>query len=82
MKKEDWPFHESHCCILHGCKYGKKDCPVVKKKIKQLYLCEDCENDGIEGIPNPDDLNYDVYEMDKQQLREELIKLRASIMRL
>lgn len=37
--------HVRHCCILHGCKYGDKNCPVVNKKVPQLFLCESC-NDG------------------------------------
>lgn len=28
MNKENWGVHISHCCILHGCKYGDRDCPV------------------------------------------------------
>lgn len=34
--------HESHCCAVHGCKYGDKDCPVVNRKIPQKYPCEEC----------------------------------------
>lgn len=37
--------HASHCCKIHGCKYGKKDCPVVTGKVKQLHLCEYCYED-------------------------------------
>ena len=29
MEKSKWGIHEEHCCILHGCKYGDDDCPVV-----------------------------------------------------
>ena len=21
--------HQTHCCVVHGCKYGDEDCPVV-----------------------------------------------------
>ena len=51
MKKDKWPnyvskgsyaVHATHCCLLHGCKYAYTDCPVLKGKIKQLYLCESC----------------------------------------
>ena len=34
--------HRTHCCVLHGCKYGDEDCPVWNKKIKQDYPCEEC----------------------------------------
>lgn len=34
--------HQTHCCDLHGCKYGDHDCPVETKEIKQSYDCETC----------------------------------------
>ena len=40
--KED--AHSSHCCVIHGCKYGDKNCPVVIGKIKQEYMCEFCDD--------------------------------------
>ena len=40
----------THCCIIHGCKYGKPDCVVVNRKTRQAYLCEDCRNGGQEII--------------------------------
>ena len=43
--------HESHCCKIHGCKYGEADCPVTTGRTRQLYLCEDCKLEGIEAIP-------------------------------
>jgi len=44
VPKEKWGVHETHCCILHGCKYGNHDnCPVCQGLIKQEYLCEDCD---------------------------------------
>lgn len=36
--------HGSHCCSLHGCKYGDRDCPVVAGLEAQLYPCEECEH--------------------------------------
>lgn len=36
--------HTEHCCIEHGCKYGKEDsCPVYLGYKKQTYRCEICE---------------------------------------
>lgn len=52
IPKEDWGVHETHCCILHGCKYGNNEnCPVCNGLIKQRYICETCnwvseENNG------------------------------------
>jgi hypothetical protein len=36
----------SHCCPVHGCKYGYTDCPVVLRSVVPTYPgnngCEDC----------------------------------------
>lgn len=50
MDKSKWGVHEEHCCILHGCKYGDPDCPVVNRQTKQHYLCEACDDDGINTV--------------------------------
>lgn len=42
--------HATHCCILHGCKYGDDDCPVVKGRLTQVYTCEACSYDGINSV--------------------------------
>lgn len=35
--------HATHCCEIHGCKYGANAfCPVHAKKEQQKYLCERC----------------------------------------
>lgn len=35
--------HVSHCCAMHGCKYGDdEDCVVENKSHKQDYPCESC----------------------------------------
>ena len=39
--------HRSHCCYIHGCKYGEDDCPVVKGVIIQKYTCEQCNEENI-----------------------------------
>ena len=54
MDKEKWGVHETHCCVLHGCKYGDDDCPVVNKLTKQKYICEQCEEDGISEVEDID----------------------------
>ena len=35
-------IHSAHCCVMHGCKYGDEDCPVVSLNIEQSYPCEEC----------------------------------------
>lgn len=47
--------HQTHCCWLHGCKYGDDDCPVVTGELKQECACEDCGDDGWDGTP-PEEL--------------------------
>lgn len=39
--------HLSHCCQMHGCKYGDKDC-IVKKSGDQLHMCDFCFEDIYE----------------------------------
>jgi len=50
MDKSKYGVHRTHCCILHGCKYSNKDCPVVSGEAKQEYLCECCSENGIKSI--------------------------------
>lgn len=38
--------HASHCCARHGCKYFEEDCPVVTGQVKQLYNCEECDDEA------------------------------------
>lgn len=42
---------QSHCCIVHGCKYSMKDCPVILGEVKQDYMCEQCNWEGYTTIP-------------------------------
>jgi hypothetical protein len=42
--------HVTHCCKLHGCKYGDKDCPVENGELEQKYLCEYCSMDNITSL--------------------------------
>jgi len=43
--------HTEHCCIRHGCKYGKDDeCTVMTKRAPQRYICERCEEDGLRDL--------------------------------
>ena len=37
--------HETHCCVDHGCKYGDEYCPVASGEVKQLYECEECQEE-------------------------------------
>ena len=49
--EEDRDVHTEHCCVMHGCKYGNRDCPVERRVKHQSYDCEDCGWDR-------GDLNY------------------------
>jgi len=42
--------HRTHCCFIHGCKYGVENCPVESGEIEQDYLCECCDADGIKSV--------------------------------
>jgi hypothetical protein len=41
---------QSHCCILHGCKYGEDTCPVSTGIVIQDYACESCSWEGLETV--------------------------------
>lgn len=41
-EREDDGVHTSHCCRLHGCKYGDSTCPVHLGKLEQEGPCETC----------------------------------------
>lgn len=49
MDKSKYGVHQTHCCIIHGCKYGDEDCPVVSGEIKQAYPCEYCSDENEEN---------------------------------
>ncbi len=42
IPEEKYGVHRTHCCVIHGCKYGDFECPVEKGMIKQDYPCESC----------------------------------------
>lgn len=50
MDKNRWGVHETHCCVLHGCKYQEEDCPVTNRLIPQQYICESCDWDGLKSV--------------------------------
>lgn len=50
MEKSKWGVHISHCCLMHGCKYGDEDCPVVTGEAVQEYTCESCDYAGIKSV--------------------------------
>ena len=56
MDISKYGVHRTHCCVLHGCKYGAVDCPVEKGEIKQDYTCESCDMDGIKKVEEIKDL--------------------------
>lgn len=34
---------QSHCCLIHKCKYSYEDCPVSLGEVKQDGLCYHCD---------------------------------------
>ena len=50
MEKSKLGMHEGHCCVLHGCKYGDEDCPVISGETQQRCQCESCDYDGIKSL--------------------------------
>ena len=73
-------YHETHCCVLHGCKYRDDDCPVVNRRTRQQFCCESCHDECLDSIPDPDWLDYDVLlQRNEILLRKEIIRLRNGI---
>ena len=48
VPKDDYGVHQTHCCVLHGCKYGEPSCPVVIGILQQEYRCEFCGDDWMD----------------------------------
>lgn len=71
MDERELGVHASHCCVMHGCKYGEKDCPVVNDVVEQKYVCETCSD--YEGIQNLEDLKEHL------QLYQEVEELQKKI---
>lgn len=42
--------HRTHCCIMHGCKYGDENCPVTDGEIRQEFPCEECDREHIKSV--------------------------------
>ncbi|MFA7264813.1 MAG: hypothetical protein WC054_00635 [Candidatus Nanopelagicales bacterium] len=38
-------IHITHCCALHGCKYGKTGCPVENLQRVQSGNCQFCDDE-------------------------------------
>lgn len=54
-------FHETHCCIIHGCKYGENDaCPVYLAKVKQKFLCQICFDFVYNEIKTTSELHKEI----------------------
>jgi len=64
--------HTEHCCIEHGCKYNKSNCPVYLGYHAQSYPCELC-NETMPKIPDNSVLEQRrlklAYMEDSQELR-------------
>ena len=69
-------IHRTHCCILHGCKYGDKDCPVADGTIKQDYVCEHC--DVYDNIHTMEELNERI-EIDNLKTAEKFEAIRIGL---
>jgi len=47
ITKDDRQFgvHATHCCSVHGCKYGQDDVCPVTNGLDDGVRCEDCDWD-------------------------------------
>ena len=54
--------HLTHCCVVHGCKYGDDDCPVAEGINQQEYPCELCNGPcGDEVNETPSKYQHNRY---------------------
>ena len=69
IPKERYGVHQTHCCILHGCKYGNEDCPVASGEILQEYPCESCVRYFKPGVAHKITVASDLFQSltDKEQ---------------
>ena len=66
--------HNTHCCKIHGCKYGNEYCPVEHGSLLGVE-CESCEADKHD----PDKLRIKELESALAKCREETIEECAVI---
>jgi hypothetical protein len=82
-KEEATDVHTEHCCVLHGCKYGKDDeCSVMLGDKSQSFPCEQCRIDGIDFVADPEHPDFDVLQMNSVQLMKETLRLRKELRKL
>jgi hypothetical protein len=68
--------HRTHCCKVHGCKYGHLDCPVATGLMEQAYPCEDCPSEIVPlyRLTKLDIISIlELYETDKNLTVEEIL---------
>jgi len=53
------------CCIIHGCKYHDKKCPVANGQITQRDICSNCIDDIMPNV------NPGIEEQDRLILNQE-----------
>ena len=68
--------HQSHCCKLHGCKYGDEDCPVEQGRMTQDGPCETC---GVyDNIHTIEELNERI-QVGETKIAEKLEAIRIGL---
>ena len=88
MEPNEYRVHQTHCCKLHGCKYGDPNCPVANGNIKQDYVCHTCYEDGIESMeelekalnPKPEIILSEIFKR-LNEIRSDLVANPSSTLR-
>lgn len=73
MDKSDYGVHATHCCAVHGCKYGDRGCPVVSGEIRQEYACEDCRPGIFPGERRVVGVDSDEFDQILNETRHHLV---------
>ena len=81
MSKENYGVHITHCCYIHGCKYGDKDCPVASGEVAQKYTCYYCDEEDVPYTIEEIELlrKTKSYRLTYEQLKNQISDLEAKL---
>jgi len=71
-----------NCCIIHGCKYHDKNCPMVNGIIKRDNICEFCIDDLFKNKPNPGIEEQDRLMLNQRNKMNSLYLIKNRIQKL
>lgn len=55
-------LHSNNCCMVHGCRFYDKNCPVRNGKASALLKCGETEVCPEHTVDNLEDCEYSQYD--------------------